>query len=409
MSPLPKPTRGALSEVRVADFSQVGTGPGTARILATHDATVIKVESAAHPDLARLAPPMKDSVPGLNRSGWFIELNCNKLAMTLNLKHPGGLAVARRLVAWADVVIENFTAGVFDRLGLGYEALKKIKPDVILFSTSIQGAGGPHSTHPGFGGTLAGLAGFAHLTGWPDRGPVEVYGAYPDWLLPPFGALAILAALDFRRRTGKGVHIDASQYEVALTFLGPVLMDYLVNGRVWTRRGNQDSSAAPHNAYPCLGDDRWCVIAVTDDEEWRALCRVTAILALEDSRYATALDRKEHEREIDRHIAAWTSTRAAEEVVRRLQEAGVPAGLVQRGEDLHADPQLAHRGHWQVREHGEIGACTLSANPFILSETPAEIRRPGPLFGQHTEEVCRTHLGMSAEEIEALRAAGAFT
>ena len=397
-----------LSDIRVVDFSQVGTGPGTARILSTHGATVIKVESGAQPDLARLAPPMKDSIPGLNRSGWFIELNCNKLAMTLNLKHQGGLAVAHRLVAWADVVIENFTPGVFERLGLGYEELKKIKPEVILFSTSIQGSGGPHSRHPGFGGTLAGLAGFSHLTGWPDRGPVEVYGAYPDWLLPPFGAIAILAALDFRRRTGRGVHIDASQYEVALNFLGPMLLDYLVNDRVWMRRGNEDSSAVPHNAYPCQGEDRWCVIAVTDDAEWRAFYQVVAMPELQDVRYATALGRKKHEANIDQLISGWTRIREAEEIVKSLQEAGVPAGLVQRGEDLRADPQLAHRNHWQVRDHPEIGPCTLSANPFVLSQTPAEIRTPGALFGQHTEEVCRAYLGMSSEEIEALRKDGAF-
>ncbi|MFI5377399.1 MAG: CaiB/BaiF CoA transferase family protein, partial [Candidatus Rokuibacteriota bacterium] len=310
---------GALADVKVADFSQVGTGPATARVFATHGATVVKIESGEQPDLARLAPPMKDSVPGLNRAGWFNELNCNKLGMTLNLKHPAGLDLARRLVRWADVVVENFTPGVFERLGLGYETLRALNPRVILFSTSIQGAGGPHSGHPGFGVTLAGLTGFAHLTGWPDRGPVEVYGAYPDWLLPPVGATAILAALAQRERTGQGVHIEVSQYEVALNFLGPVLLDYTVNGRVWARRGNRDSAAAPHNVYPSAGEDHWCAIAVTEDAEWEALVRVAAIPELEAARFATAEGRKRHEEEIDGLLAVWTAARRAEDVVGPLQ------------------------------------------------------------------------------------------
>jgi crotonobetainyl-CoA:carnitine CoA-transferase CaiB-like acyl-CoA transferase len=400
---------GALEDVKVADFSQVGTGPATARILATHGATVVKVESGEQPDLARLAPPMKDSIPGLNRAGWFNELNCNKLGMTLNLKNKDGLAIARRLAGWADVVIENFTPGVFERLGLGYAALRAINPRVILFSTSIQGAGGPHSGHPGFGVTLAGLTGIAHLTGWPDRGPVEVYGAYPDWLLPPFGASAILAALARRHQTGEGMHIEASQFEVALNFLGPVLLDYTVNGRVWERRGNLDSAAAPHNVYPCRGEDQWCAIAVTDDAEWEALVGAVAVPGLDDPRFSTADGRKQHETVIDGLLSAWTRGRSADEIVGPLQAAGVPAGFVQRGQDLRDDPQLAHRRHWHVREHAEIGTCTLSANPYTLSETPAEIRHAGPLFGQDTERVCLEILGLSREETAALRVAGAFS
>jgi benzylsuccinate CoA-transferase BbsF subunit len=399
----------ALRGIKVADFSQVGTGPATARILATHGATVVKIESGEQPDLARLAPPMKDSRPGLNRAGWFNELNANKLGMTLNLKNPEGLGVARRLAQWADVVIENFTPGVFARLGLGYDTLRALNPRVILFSTSIQGAGGPHSAHPGFGVTLAGLTGISHLTGWPDRGPVEVYGAYPDWLLPPFGATAILAALARRARTDEGVHIEASQYEVALNVLGPVLLDFIVNGYVWKRRGNRDSAYAPHNVYPCSGDERWCAIAVTNDDEWAALTHVVDDAGLADARFHTAEGRKRHEEAIDGLLGAWTRQRTPDTVVNALQGAGVPAGFVQRGEDLRDDPQLAHRGHWHVREHAEIGACTLSGNPYTLSATPAEIRHPGPLFGQDTERVCVEILGLSGDAVASLRAAGAFS
>jgi benzylsuccinate CoA-transferase BbsF subunit len=389
----------ALEGVKIADLSAVGTGPTTVMHFADHGATVIKIESSLHPDIARAAPPMKDKIHGVNRAGWFNEFNRSKYGMKLNLRHPRAAEVTKKIIAWADVIVDNFAPGAMEKLGLGYDKLREIKPDIIMFSTTMVGLTGPEAKAPGYGVTLVALSGFTQLTGWPDRGPVEVYGAYTDWILPPMGAIAILAALDYRRRTGKGQHIDLSQYEVGISFLAPALLDYTVNGRIWNRRGNLSSCAVPHNVYRCKGDDRWCAITISTDKEWMALCEVMGKPEWSrDPKFASFSSRKRNEEELDGLIENWTIQYTAEELAAMLQQAGVPAGPVNTAEDLFNDPQIKHRQFLQVLNHPEIGRHTVRSNPYKLPKTPGRVSRPAPCLGEHTEYVCTKLLGISDEE-----------
>ena len=319
--------------VKVADFSWILAGPLASTCLAAYGATVVRIESQAMADGIRSSAPYKDGVPGINRSGFFGYVNPNKYSLALNLNAPGGMEIAKRLVAWSDVVNENFSPGRMERWGLGYEDLKRIKPDIIMVRNSIEGQTGPWAKRRGFGIQAASQAGFSSLTGWPDGDPCSSYIGYTDFVSPRFCVVALIAALAYRRRTGKGMCIDVSQIEPALHFLAPVALDYAVNGRDVKRRGNACSHAAPHGVYRCRGDDRWCAISVSSDEEWRAFCNVIGNPEWsQDSRFGSLLSRKQHEAELNRLVEQWTSNHTAEEVMETLQAAGVPAGVAQTGQ-----------------------------------------------------------------------------
>jgi crotonobetainyl-CoA:carnitine CoA-transferase CaiB-like acyl-CoA transferase len=330
------------------------------------------------------------------------------LGLRLNLRHPKGLDVALRLIAISDIVIDNFTAGTMDKFGLGYEDLKKVKPDIIQVSSCMQGQTGPAAGHPGSGLTLTSLTGFNLITGWPDRKPSGMYGPYTDQVTPIFAAAALMAALDFRRRTGKGQRLDLSQYEASIHFLAPMLLDYTVNGREFMRRGNKSSRAAPHGVYRCNGDDRWCAITVYTDEEWESFCRV-----LENpewsrkTEFATLLSRIKNSDELDRGVEEWTMHHSPEEVMTMMQGAGVAAGVVSNNEDLWNDPQLKYYDAFSEFEHPEIGSCSSHRRPVDLSKMDWELRR-APLLGEHTEYVCTEILGMSDEEFVELMGEGVF-
>jgi len=402
-------TAGALTGVKVVEFAVFAAGPMVGKHLAEHGATVIRVESRSRPDGFRVHyPPYKDNIPGLNRTGSFALFNDSKLGVTLNLKRAEGLALARRLVAWADVLIENFVPGVMARNGLGYEAVREINPSLVYLSSCNMGQTGPRSGQRGFGSQLTSQAGFTYLTGYPGEDPVLLFGPYIDFVAVGFGLIAVLAALDYRRRTGRGVHVDLAQYEAGLQFVAPALLEYEANGRTMTRMGNRSPHAAPHGAYPCRGEDRWCVIAVCTEDEWHALCRAVGHPEwAEDRRFESLAARKAHEDELDALVGAWTAQRAPEEVMETLQEAGVRAGVVNRLGDLFSDPQLVHRRVWQELPHPELERFHYEAPPFILSETPAELRR-SPLLGEHNRQVYRDILGLPDEEIDRLIADGAI-
>ncbi|MBI2906798.1 MAG: CoA transferase [Chloroflexi bacterium] len=395
--------------VKVLDFTWAGAGPMAVRYLADHGAEVIHVESATTPEILRTTPPFRDGIVGMNRSAYFPNFNCNKYGISLNLNHPRASEVTERLVAWSDIVAENFRPGVMKRWRLAYEDLIKIKPDLIMLSSSQQGQTGPRSTQPGLGAQLVSLAGFTQIGGWPDRGPTGPYGPYTDTIAPLFSAAALIAALDYRRRTGKGQHLDISQYEAAAQFLAPLFLDYEVNGRVAGRNGNRSDYAAPHGAYACRGDDRWCVIAVFNDDEWRRLCAAMGAPELvDDPRFADLESRKRHEDDLDRLVSDWTQRHTAEEVMGMLQAQGVDAGVVQTAEDLHSDPQLAYRHFFRELEHSEIGPHFYDGSPFILSDTPADLHRAGPCMGEHNEPVVTGILGFSDAEFLSLLEAGVF-
>jgi len=399
----------ALAGVKVVDFSWYAVGPQTARHLADNGAEVIRVESPTNIDLLRRVGPFRDGVQGLNRSGYFNNQNPNKYGITLNLNLPEGVEVARRLVARADVVTESFTAGVMERWGLAYDDLRKLRPDIIMVSMSAQGRGGPYSNHSAYGHVQQALCGVNHLSGWPDGDPVGAYGPYTDFFVPHLSATAVIAALAYRRRTGKGQYIELSQFEASIHCLETAILDYTANGREQSRMGNRHPQASPHGAYRCQGEDRWCTIAVFTDEEWQSFCRVLENPEWShDPRFATLSGRLENAEELDCLVEKWTSDYSPEQVMTLMQAAGVAAGVTQDAKDLHQDPQLKHRNHYWVLDHPETGPSTHDSPAYKLSRTPSQPRMPAPCLGEHNEFVCTQLLGMSDEEFVGLMAEGIF-
>ncbi|MFC2051322.1 CaiB/BaiF CoA transferase family protein [Chloroflexota bacterium] len=399
----------ALEGLNVLDFSWVVVGPLLTRHLADYGATVVRVESNKHPDFLRTSPPFKDKQAGIDRSGYASNYAAGKHSITLDLNHPKGIEIAKKLVNWADIVIESFAHGVIDKLGLGYDELRRIKPDIIMVSTSQLRQTGPYPPFRGFGMHGAALAGFYSITGWPGREPTGPYGAYTDGIAFETLLVAVLAAIDYRQRTGEGQRIEQSQVESGIHVLAPALLDYSVNRRMAGPIGNSHPCAVPHNVYRCHGEDRWCVIAVFTDVEWRCLCDVMGNPPWTmDAKFTSHLQRKRNENELDRLVEEWTIGRSAEEIMLSLQEKGVPAGVVQAGEDLHRDPQLRHRSHYRILEHKVIGPHSYDTSSFTLSKTPGKQEWAAPLIGEHSEYVCLNILGMSSEEVAGLVVEGVF-
>lgn len=398
----------ALEGVKVADFSWAVAGPITSKYLADYGATVVRVESYEHPCFLRTSGPFKDRKPGPDTTGYYAYFNPNKYSMIIELDTPAGLKVARRLVAWADIVVENFTAGVMAKRGLDYESLKAINPGIIMLSSSGQGQDGPFARVSIGGNWLVALTGFSSLTGWPDGEASQPFGAYNDFIAPRYNFLAIMAALRYRNRTGKGQYIDVSQLEGGVQFLAPAMLDYIVNGHEPARKGNASHCAAPHGVYPCL-NGRWCAIAVFDDVEWRNFGKAIGNPAwCNEKRFSTFLERKRHEDELNRHVSTWTEQRTPEQVMHTLQKAGIAAGVVSSSQDVFEDPQLNYRKQFWPMEHKVIGKFGFLGEAAIMSETPAQPRMPSPCLGEHTQFVATELLKMSDEEFVELVNEGAF-
>ena len=396
-----------LSDVKVLDLTWVMAGPTATRLMADYGATVLRVESSRRIDTGRTLPPFHSGQPGPENSARFQNLNAGKLGITLDLTKEAGRAVVLDLVRWADVVAESFSPKAMRAWGLDYESLRQVKPEIVMLSTCLMGQTGPLSMFAGFGSLATAISGFYDLTGWPDRPPAGPFGAYTDTVAPRFMVAAILAALDHRRRTGQGQHIDQSQAESALHFLGPALLDYTVNDRVQERTGNRDAHLAPHGVYPAAGEDRWVAIAAGADEQWQALCEaMERPELLRDERFATAAARLAHQDELDAILAEWTKGREAEEAEATLQARAVPASVVQNSGEMYADPQLAHRGHFVEVEHPTHGTITVEGSHFRLSRTPARFARAAPTLGQDNQYVLETLLGYSTERIGELVAEG---
>ena len=382
-----------LEGVRVVDLTWHMTGPITTKHLSDLGAEVIIVESRRRPGWRR-GPPRSSST----------DQNCtSKLSVTLNTRDPRGLDLVKQLIAKSDIVIENFAGGTISRMGLGYDVAKQLKPDIIMVSTSMQGQTGPYSSHPGSGHKLTALAGFSAILGWPDRQPAWIM-AYTDFIAPRYNIIAIMAALEYRRRTGKGQYIDMSQYEGGIQFVSPLVMDYVVNGRVANRMGNECPYAAPHNAYRCVGDDRWCAISVFTDEEWQSMCKAMERPELAaDPRFSTLIARKANEKALDDIVTAWTRTRYAEDIMKKLQAAGVAAGVVQTGEDLlEHDPQLKHRKSYVEVEYPGIGKYKAQIGPHFLMSRYEYQLKAAPLMGEHNEYVLKGVLGLKDTDYDQL-------
>jgi benzylsuccinate CoA-transferase BbsF subunit len=421
--------------VRVADFSWVIAAPLATQHLAVHGADVIRIESGARPDVLRGAPPFPTEEKGPNGTAYFAAYNQGKRGITLNLRDPRAVALAKRLVATCDVVSENFTPGTMAKLDLGYDELRRVKPDIIMLSMALAGQTGPDRGSKGFGTVIQGSAGITHLTGWPDRDPVGTGVAYTDFFAAHVAAFAVLSALEHRDRTGEGQYIDLSQQEASLEGLDAALIAATVNAEDAMRAGNRHPSGAPHGVYPCRGGDgarteeetgpdtepvhavrppadhgdAWVAIAVMSDAQWRGFVEAIGAPAwTAERRFRTLLGRKEHEAELDRLVGEWTAARTPREAERLLAAQGVPVAIVASAKDLHEDAQLLHRGHSVPARHPVLGDFPLDALAYRFDGARPEPPRHAPLLGGDNADVYRTLLGLDADDYRMLEADGVF-
>jgi crotonobetainyl-CoA:carnitine CoA-transferase CaiB-like acyl-CoA transferase len=389
-----------LEGVKVLDLFWILAGPGATRMLADYGATVLHVESMQHLDTLRVIPPYQFSNPHPEGAGGFQSANANKLGMTLNVRKPEGIEILHELVRWADVVTESFAPGVVESVGLAWDDLRKIKPDLIMISSCLMGQSGPWRDFTGFGNLAASVTGFQALASWPDQPPSGPYGAYTDFISVRYNALAILAALEHRERTGQGQYIDQSQAEAALHFLAPAFLDYTVNGVVAGPGGNVDTEHSPHDVYPAAGDDRWVAIAIPLEEEapWRALCKLMDCPEL--------AARREDREVVDEAIAAWTQEREAGEIAEALQARGIAAHETLDTPGLHACPQIQHRGHYVETAHEIYQTTTIESSRLKLSDARARVPESALSFGRDNRYVLETLLGYPPERIAELAEKG---
>ncbi|MGE0822602.1 MAG: CaiB/BaiF CoA transferase family protein [Candidatus Binatia bacterium] len=390
-----KPRRRALEGVRILDFTWVVAGPVATRILADQGAEVIKIERRDSLDL------------GSRRGGFTGNLFRGKESTVINMSNPRGREIAQELVRVSDVVIDNFSARVMRNWGMDYDSLKQLKPDIIAVSMSGFGHTGPHKDYVSYGPTLQALSGYTLMMRHEGKEPAGWGYSYADMSGGYSGALAVLMALWYRRRTGQGQFVDLSQFETISSVVGPTLLDITAHRTTGKPFGNrsQEAAAAPHGVYRCAGTDRWCAITVFTEKEWHAFCAVLGNPAwTHEARFATLTDRLRHQDELDGYVEEWTRQHSAENVMQRLQHAGVAAGVVANGEDLDRDPQLHARGYWAHVQTVEGDTVTLDGPPIKLSATPGYVAKPGPLLGEHTDAVLRNLLGYSETEIAHLKA-----
>ena len=388
--------------IRVADFAWVGVGPLVSKYLADHGAEVIRIESSVRPEPLRRAPPFANDEPGLDNSGYYADFNSSKKCVSLNLQHPDGVKIAKQIVEHCDIVTESFTPKAMRGWGMTYEDLCEVRPDLIMISMPMYGLTGPWSMWQGYGHVLQAAAGISHLTAYPGEEPIGTGVAYTDFLVPHFAASALLAALDHRQRTGEGQNIDFGQMEAAIHATETMVLDYTVNGREQHALGAGHPDFRPYGTYQCAArgddDDRWIAITVTNDTELAAL----AAVAGQSSWTSLEAD------PLDTAIAEWARGQQAESLMQQLQQAGVPAGVVQTPEDLRNDPQLEHRGHYWMLDHPTMGHRAYDGPSFRLSDTPGELTKAAPLLGEDNEYVYKDIVGMSDEEYVEHLVSGAF-
>lgn len=406
---------GPLAGTRGIVLTHAWAGSYCTQLLGLQGADIVQVEVRKRPDSWRgdyKAPMPKGlaevptAVHAWNCNFLYNSVNLNKRCITLDLQDPAGVAVFTRLLPFADFVVENFSPRVLGNLGLGYEAMKAIKPDVILCSLAAYGHSGPWENVPGIGGTIEPTSGMSALLGYRDGPPINSGQMYPDAVAGLNGFAAILTALHHRDRTGEGQYIDLSMQEANLTFLGDAALEYTVTGTVRGRQGNRHLTFAPHGIFPCAGDERWIAVACETDSQWAALCAMAGPGWAEVRRWATNAQRKANEDELEAAIADWTATHDRDELAADLSARGVIAAPVLDGHEVANDANLRARGVVREIDHAEAGRWPQAVNPLHFSRTPADDVRPAPLLGEHTAEVLAELLGTRAEEYEALVVAG---
>lgn len=400
-----------LSGVRVLDLAQVYAGPTCTRILCDLGAEVIKVEGLTRVDIARGLGVFDNQAEGdfWNRSPYLLFRNAGKKSLTLDFQEPRSIELLKRLVSHTDVVVEAFTPRVLAQHGLDYESLRKIKPDLIMISLSGYGQTGPWRDYTAYGMGLEPASGISSLTGYRGGDPTRTGISFTDPYSGIIGAGAVLAALHYRRRTGKGQYIDLSEQEAAISIGGYALMDYAMNDREPQRMGNRSPWFAPQGCYPCSGEDNWLVLTVRNDAEWRAFCgAVTHPEWAEDERFADVLGRHRHHDELDGLIASWTGEQDHVEAMHLLQGAGVIAAAVLNPKEVLLDPHLRERGYFDmVEQAGEVRPVPKQfAARFSAFEVGA--RGGAPSLGEHNREVLQGLLGLSDEELAELQEAKAI-
>ena len=401
-----------LEGIRIVEMGQLIAIPFAMKLLADMGAQVIRLESTGRLESYRSDSVYKNDISGefWNKGANFYEQNRNKLGITLDLSKPEGLQILRELIAVADVFSENFTPRVIKNFGLEYEDLRKIKPDIIMVSSTGYGFYGPWANFGATGPATEGAAGLAYQTGYLGGPPVMAEIPYTDYTSGEHTVFAVMAALMHRLRTGQGQFVDISQTQATSATIPEVLMDYSANGRTLARMGNQDTAMSPHGCYPCLGDDRWITIAVATDDEWQAVCRVLGQEGwAADPRFEDSLNRWKNRDELDALIGPVTSPWDAHELMHALQKEGVAAGAVLDSKDLLFDPHLNERDFYEVVAHHDstgIPPLPYAGRPWKLSKTPAVKGKAAPLMGEHNALIFSELLGKTAEELAALEEAG---
>jgi crotonobetainyl-CoA:carnitine CoA-transferase CaiB-like acyl-CoA transferase len=389
----------AFAGLKVVDFSWVAVGPLTSKALADHGATVVKVESATRVDYLRTLQPFKDNVVGINRSHYYNNCNTSKLGAAINLKTPEGLALARQLADWADVVVENFTPGTMKRLGLDYETLSKDRPELIMISTCLLGQTGPWASFAGYGPHGAAISGLHYLTGWPGRQPTGPNGPYTDVIAPRYSVSALAAAIREMRLTGKGQHLDVSQVESAVHFLEPLVLDQTVNGRTAPPAGLDSAWCCPHGVYRTQGSSRYVALTCESAAEWRALLSVAPLGDFASARFDDLQERMAVRDRLDAAIGAWAAGFEPFALEKLLVEAGVPASVVMRMTDLHEDAQLAARGYFVPLKHSEVGVIPYEGLVTRFSAKREMLHKASPCVGEDTHYVMSEILGLSDDVI----------
>lgn len=401
----PRPFEG----LKVADFAWVGVGPLVAKSLADHGATVVHVESETRVDGLRAAPPFKGGEQDPNLSQFFANFNSSKLGLALNLATPEGKQAARRLIDWADVVVESFTPGTMTKLGLDYETVSRDRSDLVMFSTCLRGQTGPEAPLAGYGTSGAALSGLHAITGWPDRPPAGPWGAYTDFITPRLGTAAMNAALYHRSRTGIGQHIDVSQIECGIHFLTPEVLEYTVNGRVVPSPGDSSTRAFPSGVYQVEGAAKYIALSVESPRQWHSLRQLAFGRRFDEPELETVAGRRGIGESIDGALREWLVTQDPDWAVEQLIAAGVPASVVARPSDLYRDPQLEHREFFTELNHSRMGPTPYDGLVTRFSNMPSAPRTAAPCLGEHTDRILAELLGLEAAEIEGLREAGVLT
>ncbi len=395
-----------LEGVKVLDMTWAIAGPYASRIMGDFGAEVLRIESETKPCIMRGAGPFVDNEAGADNSLSYLSINASKKSLAIDLRDPKSVQIMEELVQWADVLIESYSVGVIDRMGLGYEHLEQLNPGLIMVSTSLMGQTGPIREISGFGNIGAAVAGFFPFGGWPDRQPCGPFGAYSDYISPRLTVALVLSALEQRERTGRGQHIDYSQMEAAAQLLSPAFLDDAVNGVEGSRIGNSDANFCPHGAYPVLGDDKWIAIACETQEHWESLSQ-----ALGETQLASLAEpqRRERQQEIDGLISKWTADKDGVSLEAQLQHLGVPAHRVLYAPEVVEDLQLNHRKAFSQVEHPHHDKVWIEDSAIHLSRTPGFARWAAPPAGEHLYEVLTETLGRTSDEAADLISSGIFT